>query len=63
MALKLLVDAATDRILGVQGVGCSGVDKRIDVIATAMRTGLNASDLADLETRVRRRSSGPRRIR
>ncbi len=49
MALKLLVDAATDRILGVQGVGCSGVDKRIDVIATAMRTGLNASDLADLE--------------
>ena len=49
MALKLLVDPATDRILGAQGVGKSGVDKRIDVIATAMAGGLTASDLADLE--------------
>jgi rhodanese-related sulfurtransferase len=49
MALKLLVDPATDRILGAQGVGHSGVDKRIDVIATAMAGGLTASDLADLE--------------
>ena len=40
---------ATDEILGAQGVGGSGVDKRIDVIATAMRGGLRASDLADLE--------------
>jgi NADPH-dependent 2,4-dienoyl-CoA reductase/sulfur reductase-like enzyme/rhodanese-related sulfurtransferase len=49
MALKLLVDPDTDRILGAQGVGKSGVDKRIDVIATAMAGGLTASDLADLE--------------
>ena len=49
MALKLLVDPATDQILGAQGVGKSGVDKRIDVIATAMAGGLTASDLADLE--------------
>ncbi|HPF79776.1 FAD-dependent oxidoreductase [Nostocoides australiense] len=49
MALKLLVDAETDAILGAQGVGQAGVDKRIDVIATAMRGGLGASDLADLE--------------
>ncbi|MGP7960577.1 FAD-dependent oxidoreductase [Sanguibacter sp. A247] len=49
MALKLVIDAATDAILGAQGVGESGVDKRIDVIATAMRGGLTASDLADLE--------------
>ncbi|MCD6640734.1 MAG: FAD-dependent oxidoreductase [Nocardioides sp.] len=49
MALKLLVDPATDEILGAQGVGGEGVDKRIDVIATAMRGGLRASDLADLE--------------
>ncbi|MFN8196420.1 MAG: FAD-dependent oxidoreductase [Nocardioidaceae bacterium] len=49
MQLKLVVDAATDEILGAQGVGGSGVDKRIDVIATAMRGGLRASDLADLE--------------
>lgn len=49
MALKLVVDAATDAILGAQGVGEAGVDKRIDIIATAMRGGLTASDLADLE--------------
>lgn len=49
MALKLLVDPATDAILGAQGVGESGVDKRIDVVATAMRGRLRASDLADLE--------------
>ena len=49
MALKLLVDPATDAILGAQGVGESGVDKRVDVIATAMAGGLTASALADLE--------------
>ncbi|MBJ7470495.1 MAG: FAD-dependent oxidoreductase, partial [Solirubrobacteraceae bacterium] len=49
MALKLLVDPADDAILGVQGVGREGVDKRIDVIATAMRAGLTAGELADLE--------------
>ncbi len=49
MSLKLLVDPGTDRILGAQGVGRSGVDKRIDVIATAMAGGLTASRLADLE--------------
>lgn len=49
MALKLLVDPETDAILGAQGVGEEGVDKRIDVIATAIAGGLTASDLADLE--------------
>lgn len=49
MALKLLVDPATHLILGAQGVGRDGVDKRIDVIATAMRAGLLSSELADLE--------------
>lgn len=49
MALKLLVDPKTHLILGAQGVGRDGVDKRIDVIATAMRAGLRASELADLE--------------
>ncbi|MEO5665583.1 MAG: FAD-dependent oxidoreductase [Nocardioides sp.] len=49
MSLKLVIDAETDRILGAQGVGGAGVDKRIDVIATSMRGGLRASDLADLE--------------
>lgn len=49
LSLKLVVDADTDAILGAQGVGGAGVDKRIDVIATAIRGGLTASDLADLE--------------
>lgn len=49
MHLKLLVDPETDAILGAQGVGGQGVDKRIDVIATAITGGLTASRLADLE--------------
>lgn len=49
MRLKLIVDADTDKILGAQGVGGSGVDKRIDVIATAMFAGITASNLAQLE--------------
>ena len=49
MALKLLVDPATDEILGAQGVGEAGVEKRIDVIATAITGGITASELADLE--------------
>lgn len=49
MSLKLLVDPATDAILGAQGVGEEGVDKRIDVIATAIAGRLTASDLAELE--------------
>ena len=49
MALKLLVHRDTHQILGAQAVGKDGVDKRIDVIATAMRCKLPASELADLE--------------
>lgn len=49
MSLKFLFDPDTDQILGAQGVGGEGVDKRIDVIATAMRGGLGATDLMDLE--------------
>ena len=49
ISLKLLVDPDTDEILGAQGVGEAGVDKRIDVIATAITGGIRASELADLE--------------
>ncbi len=49
MSLKLLVDPTSHRILGVQGVGKEGVDKRVDIIATAMRGGITAPELADLE--------------
>ncbi|MGP4052198.1 FAD-dependent oxidoreductase [Streptomyces sp. 2A115] len=49
IALKVLFDPRDGRILGAQAVGADGVDKRIDVIATAMAGGLTAPDLADLE--------------
>ena len=49
MALKLLFDPKTGEILGAQGIGIEGVDKRIDVIATAMRGDITAPELADLE--------------
>jgi len=49
MSMKLLVDPVSDLILGAQIVGGAGVDKRIDVIATAMSAGLTASALKDLE--------------
>lgn len=49
IALKLIFDPESGEILGAQGVGLEGVDKRIDVIATAMRGGLTAPELADLE--------------
>lgn len=49
LSIKLLADPASDRILGAQVVGRDGVDKRIDVISTAMQSGLAASELAHLE--------------
>lgn len=49
MVLKLIFDPSTGEILGAQGIGIEGVDKRIDVIATAMRGGITAPELADLE--------------
>lgn len=49
MAMKLLIDPRDDSILGAQIVGGNGVDKRIDVIATAMTAGMTASSLQDLE--------------
>lgn len=49
MCIKMLVDPTTREILGAQGVGAEGVDKRIDVLATAIRAGLTAPELADLE--------------
>jgi NADPH-dependent 2,4-dienoyl-CoA reductase/sulfur reductase-like enzyme/rhodanese-related sulfurtransferase len=49
MTLKLIFDPKTGEILGAQGVGIEGVDKRIDVIATAIRGDITAPELADLE--------------
>ena len=49
MSLKLLFDPATGRVLGAQAVGAEGVDKRIDVLAVAIRAGLTVEDLEELE--------------
>ena len=49
MAAKLIFDPDNGKILGAQIVGRNGVDKRIDVIATAMAAGMTAESLADLE--------------
>lgn len=48
IALKLIF-APSGKILGAQSVGKDGVDKRIDVIAAAIRLGGTVSDLAELE--------------
>lgn len=49
MTLKMIFDPNTQQVLGAQGIGKEGVDKRIDVLATAIRAGLSAPELADLE--------------
>ncbi|NLJ74329.1 MAG: CoA-disulfide reductase [Firmicutes bacterium] len=49
MALKLLFHPTTGQIYGAQGVGQEGVDKRIDVLATAIFSGLTVRDLQELE--------------
>ncbi len=49
MTIKAIFDQETNRILGAQIVGYEGVDKRIDVIATAIRAGMRINELAELE--------------
>ncbi len=44
-----LVFTPEGRLLGAQAVGRAGVDKRIDVLATALRAGMDVDDLAELE--------------
>ncbi|MDP4087264.1 MAG: CoA-disulfide reductase [Bacillota bacterium] len=49
IALKLIFDKETGKIFGAQAVGADGADKRIDVIATAIKGGLTVEDLTNLE--------------
>lgn len=49
MGLKVLWDPQTGKLLGAQAIGPEGADKRIDVIATAIRLGADVRDLASLE--------------
>ncbi len=49
MGLKLLFDPKTHKVLGFQAVGYEGVEKRVDVVATALRFGATVEDLTNLE--------------
>jgi NADPH-dependent 2,4-dienoyl-CoA reductase/sulfur reductase-like enzyme/rhodanese-related sulfurtransferase len=49
LTLKLTFDPSTGRVLGAQAVGVDGVDKRIDVLATALAFGATVRDLAGLD--------------
>ncbi len=49
MTMKVLFERETLRLLGAQIVGYEGVDKRIDVLATAIRLGAKATDLVELD--------------
>ena len=49
MTMKVLFEKDTYRLLGAQIVGFDGVDKRIDVLATAIRAGMKAFELAELD--------------
>ncbi len=49
MTMKVVFEKETFRLLGAQIVGYEGIDKRIDVLATAIRAGLKATQLKELE--------------
>lgn len=49
MTMKVLFEKGTYRLLGAQIIGAQGVDKRIDVIATAIRAKMKATDLKELD--------------
>lgn len=49
MTMKVVFEKGSNRLLGAQIVGYEGVDKRIDVLATAIRAGLSAVELKELD--------------
>jgi rhodanese-related sulfurtransferase len=49
MSIKTIFEKDTGKILGAQIVGFDGVDKRCDILATAIRAGMTGFDLAELE--------------
>lgn len=49
ISLKLVMAKGSGKLLGAQAIGRDGVDKRIDVLATAIFAGLTAPDLMNLE--------------
>lgn len=49
LAMKILFSPKEGKLLGAQIIGNEGVDKRIDVLATALKAGMTVHDLEDLE--------------
>jgi len=49
LSMKMLFDPETGKVLGAQAVGADGVDKRMDVLAVAIRAGLTVYDLEEME--------------
>ena len=49
ISLKVLFEKGSGKLLGAQAIGPDGIDKRIDVLATAIRAGLSVRDLTELE--------------
>ncbi|HNX76802.1 MAG TPA: FAD-dependent oxidoreductase [Candidatus Rifleibacterium sp.] len=49
ISLKMIYDPDTGRVLGAQAVGIDGVEKRIDVMAVAIRAGMSVYDLEEME--------------
>jgi len=49
LSIKLIFDKQTGKIYGAQAIGADGVDKRIDIISTAIKGGLTVEDLTHLE--------------
>jgi len=60
MTMKVVFEKETYRLLGAQIVGYEGVDKRIDVLATAIRAGLKATELRTWTWPMRRPIPPPR---
>ncbi|MGL5347044.1 MAG: CoA-disulfide reductase [Peptostreptococcaceae bacterium] len=49
ISIKMIFDKITGKIFGAQAVGMDGVEKRIDILATAIKAGLTVFDLQDIE--------------
>jgi NADPH-dependent 2,4-dienoyl-CoA reductase/sulfur reductase-like enzyme/rhodanese-related sulfurtransferase len=49
MVIKIVFDSSTEKLLGAQIIGSDGVDKRIDVFATALAGGLTVDQLTNLD--------------
>jgi rhodanese-related sulfurtransferase len=49
MSIKVIFEKESGKILGAQIVGFDGVDKRCDILAVAIRAGMTAYDLSNLE--------------